>query len=342
MRRVPEAVRTEPSKPKDSGRGRLLTRVAAVVAVLAVIGVAWFFLRPQGRKNDETFTGYVVSQDVYMSSPVSGTLTSVTVKRGDRVAPGQPLFRIDPTVRAAQADQARAQISAAQAQVSQQQSALARARADLASAQADADRDEAEVRRLSGAQREKPGSVAQLQLDQSQASHRGALDKRDSARAQVQSAAAAIEAAQAQVRQADAGLTSAQRQLSDLAPSAPGAGRVEDVMFKPGESVAANAVVVSIVPDDEVKVRFYVPEALVNAYKPGRRVAIACDGCASGMTATVDFIANSPEYTPPVIYSLDARQKLVFMVEAVPSNPLALVPGQPMDVAATAADLKRR
>jgi len=60
------------------------------------------------------------------------------------------------------------------------------------------------------------------------------------------------------------------------------------------------------------------------------------------MTATVDFVATRPEYTPPIIYSLDARQKLVWLVEARPSDPAALVPGQPMDVAATSAELRRR
>jgi HlyD family secretion protein len=331
-----------PPGPPPKKRSRVPLPAIVILALLVIGGLAWLLLRSHGSNKDKDFTGYVVSQDVYMSSPISGTLTAVTVKRGDRVGPGQPLFHVDPTVRAAQADQARAQIAQAQAQAQQQQSTLVKARADLAAAQADADRDEAEVKRLSAAQREKPGAVAQLQLDQSEAAYKGALDKRDAARTEVQSATAAIAAAQAQVRQAQAGLTSAQRELSDLAPLAPGPGRVEDVMFKPGESVAANAAVVSIVPDGEVKVRFYVPEYRVNDFKPGRKVAIGCDGCAKDMTATVDFIANSPEYTPPVIYSLDARQKLVFMVEAVPSNAQALVVGQPMDVAGEAKDLPKR
>jgi HlyD family secretion protein len=303
--------------------------------------VAWLLLRPQGRR-DAVFTGYVTSNNVYMSSPVSGTLMSVAVRRGDRVSPGQPLFHVDPTVRAAEADQARAQIAGAQAHVDQQQAALSRARSDLAAAQADADRSGAEARRLAAAQREKPGSVAQLQLDQARASYEAALQQRDAARAQVTSAASAIAAARAQVQQAQAGLASAQHQLGDLAPVSPTTGRVDDVMFKPGESVTANVAIVSIVPDGEVKVRFYVPQGVVSSYQPGRRVAVACDGCASGMTATVDFVASRPEYTPPVIYSLDARQKLVFMVEAVPSAPRALVPGQPMDVAPQATDLRRR
>ena len=78
----------------------------------------------------------------------------------------------------------------------------------------------------------------------------------------------------------------------------------------------------------------YVPQSLVAAYKPGRKVAIACDGCAGGMTATVNFVASEPEFTPPVIYSLATRDKLVFLVEAVPANPQALVVGQPISVSA--------
>jgi HlyD family secretion protein len=195
---------------------------------------------------------------------------------------------------------------------------------------------------LLAAQREKAGAVAALQIEQAQAAASAAFDKRAGAHAAVQTAAAAVLVAKAQLAQAQAGLRSARRELADLAPVAPSAGRVEDVMFQAGESVSANAPVVTLVPDGEVKVRFYVPEALVHGYGPGRQVAIACDGCPAGMSATVDFVATRPEYTPPIIYSLDARQKLVWLVEARPSDPAALVPGQPMDVAATSAGLKRR
>lgn len=324
-------------------KSRVPVRAVLIVVGLVVVGLAlWLFLRSGGRKSDEVFTGYVISDNVYMSSPVAGTLARVEVQRGQRVAAGAPLFRIDPTVRAAETEQARATIAANEAQVNQQQASLARARSDLAAAQADAERAGAEYRRLAAAQRQKPGSVAQLDLDQARASYEGALRKRDAARTQIGSASSAIAAARAQVRQSQAGLTSAERQLNELAPVAPSAGRVENVMFKPGESVTPNAPVVSIVPDGQVKMRFYVPQSLVSSYQPGRRVAIGCDGCAAGMTATVEFVANEPEYTPPVIYSLDAREKLVFLVEARPSDPRKLLPGQPIDVAPTAGDLPRR
>ena len=312
----------EAAEPLAPVRRRWPVRPIVVVAVLALIAlVAWLLLRGEDRAGKEQFTGYVVADDVYMTSPIAGTLASVAVVRGQRVAAGSALFQVDPTQRAAGTEQAQAQISVNQAQVNQQQSALAKAREDLAAAQADADRQGAQLRRLSAAQGEKAGSVAQLDIDQARAAYDAASRRADAARAQLGAASAAINAARAQVQGAQAGLTSARRQLTELAPVAPSAGRVEDVMFKPGETVPPNVPVVSIVPDGEVKVRFYVPQALVSAYKPGRKVAIACDGCAADMTATVNFVASEPEYTPPVIYSLDARQKLVFMVEALPSKP---------------------
>ena len=332
----------EAAEPLPPERRRPPVRLIVFVAVLALVALVLWLLLGSDRDEKERFTGYVVADDVYMTSPVAGTLASVSVQRGQRVAAGAALFQIDPTERAAGTEQARATISANQAQVNQQQSALAKTRADLAAAQADAERQGAQLKRMTAAQAEKPGSVAQVDIDQARAAYEAALRRADAARTQLGAASAAISAARAQVQGAEAGLTSARRQLSELAPVAPSAGRVEDVMFKPGETVPPNVPVVSIVPDGQMKVRFYVPEARVGAYQPGRKVAIACDGCAGGMTATVNFVATEPEYTPPVIYSLDARQKLVFMVEALPSNPQALVPGQPIDVAPSAGDLPKK
>jgi HlyD family secretion protein len=46
----------------------------------------------------------------------------------------------------------------------------------------------------------------------------------------------------------------------------------------------------------------------------------------------VSFIARAAEYTPPVIYSLEERNKLVFMVEARTQAPQGLRVGQPVSV----------
>ncbi|WP_091740887.1 HlyD family secretion protein [Phenylobacterium immobile] len=304
----------------------------ALGAGVAVVAVVAFLLWPRHERATGDFTGYVVSDDLYMTSPVAGTVGEIAVRRGQRVAAGQPLFSIDPTVRAAAADRARAGVSASEAQAAQQQAALGRASANLAAAQADAVRAQAELARLLAARGDNASAVAAIEIERARAAAAQAIGRRDAAQTEATGARAGIDAAKAGVAQARAGLAGATRELGDLAPRAPKAGRVIDIMYRPGESIAANAAVIAITPDDEVKIRFYAPERRVAEVRPGTKVAVACDGCAAGLTATVEFVAARPEYTPPVIYSLDVRDKLVFMVEAAPDSSRAFTPGQPLNV----------
>jgi HlyD family secretion protein len=63
-------------------------------------------------------------------------------------------------------------------------------------------------------------------------------------------------------------------------------------------------------------------------------VRLGCDGCPADLGATVKFVAPRAEYTPPVIYSNESRDKLVFLVEAQPDAAArkVLKAGQPLDV----------
>jgi HlyD family secretion protein len=61
-------------------------------------------------------------------------------------------------------------------------------------------------------------------------------------------------------------------------------------------------------------------------------VGVGCSGCALGLKARVTFVAAEAEFTPPVIYSVGSREKLVWMVEARLDGGGVLSPGQPVDV----------
>ena len=89
-----------------------------------------------------------------------------------------------------------------------------------------------------------------------------------------------------------------------------------------------------MLPPENVKVRFFVPETVVGSLNAGRKLSIHCDGCAADVAASITFISPEAEYTPPNIYSNDTRTKLVFMVEARPEPADAgkLRPGQPVVV----------
>jgi HlyD family secretion protein len=136
------------------------------------------------------------------------------------------------------------------------------------------------------------------------------------------------------VAQARAALAQADWQLDQRHVAAPAAALVADTFARPGETINAGVPVVSLLPPQNILVRFFVPETEVATMHVGDRLAIGCDGCATDLTAAITFIAPQPEYTPPVIYSESNRTKLVYLVEAHPSPEQAvqLKPGQPVDV----------
>ncbi|MCR4281763.1 MAG: HlyD family efflux transporter periplasmic adaptor subunit, partial [Bauldia sp.] len=142
-----------------------------------------------------------------------------------------------------------------------------------------------------------------------------------------------IEAAERNVAAQEAALAQARIQLERRQIKAPAAGLVEETFFEPGELVTAGQAVVSLLPDANRKIRFFVPEARLSEVAPGKAIAVGCDGCAAGLTAVIDFVATAAEFTPPIIYSKDSREKLVFRVDARPLGETAkLNVGQPVDV----------
>lgn len=152
-------------------------------------------------------------------------------------------------------------------------------------------------------------------------------------RAELDAKKAAADAAEAAIAMAEQKVVQTKKQLIDAAPLAPAAGRIEDTFFRAGEYVAAGAPVVSLLPPENVKVRFFVPEAVLPRLKQGQNVLISCDGCTDEIKGKISFIASQSEYTPPVIYSVGSRDKLVFMIEARPDVPTPeLRPGLPVDI----------
>jgi HlyD family secretion protein len=318
-------------KPQQIVVGALLVSAAAL---------AVFLLFGRGDHEGETLSGYVEGEALYPAAPLSGRLVGINVQRGDQVAAGAPLFVIDPAQGEAAREQAAADVAAAKALAAdarrgQRPAELGVIEAQLASARAvlnEAETSLARVRPLTEA-----GAASKAQLDE-------AVAARDTARANVRAIEKQlqvarmgarkdqVEAAQERVRQAEAGLEAAAARLSDLSPAAPAAGRIEDVFFQQGEWVPANQPVLAMIPQDRVRLRFFAPQTEVARYQVGTEVRFTCDGCERDLVATVSYVSPRPEFTPPVIYSREARDRMVFMVEARPAKAEGLVPGLPVDV----------
>ena len=306
---------------------------AAIVGVVVLIGafLAWKAWAPRAEDAD-VLTGYIEGDDLYLSSPTAGSVTAVKVVKGQRVAAGAPLFAMDPATLDAQrgqaqarADQSFAQISAAQAQAQQAQANVAATRAVEANARKEYDR-------FAGLQKSNPQALAAQQLDQARSALANATAQRQAQEQAALAASVQAQGARDSAQQAQASLREAGVRLGQLDQLAPAAGRIEDVFYQRGEWAGANQPVVSLLPDNEVKLRFFVPEASVEAYRPGRTIHFACDGCTKALSARISYVSPRSEFTPPVIYSRNSRDKLVFLVEAVPDNARDLAPGLPIDV----------
>jgi HlyD family secretion protein len=141
-----------------------------------------------------------------------------------------------------------------------------------------------------------------------------------------------LDAAVSALRVAEARVATSQTRLARRRGFAPVAGTIQQIYFREGEMVPAQRPVLSIMPPGNMKIRFFVPETELPKLAIGDEVRVTCDNCSSDLSAKIYFIATTAEYTPPVIYSLDERDKLVYLIQARPSRPDALRVGQPISV----------
>lgn len=289
-----------------------------------------------------SWSGYAEGDFVYIATPLSGQLKSIAVQAGQSVVKDAVLFALDSEAESAARAEAAARLESARAQAAntdkgRRSDEIAVTQAQLAQAQANAALLQSELTRQSQL-------VAQGFISKSR------LDDASSAASQARSRVAELEAAlrvarlpaRVDERSATQALaTAAQEALRQSAwretqkqQTAPVTGLVSDVFFRAGEFVAAGQPVVALLPPENMKARFFVPESELIKVAPGQPVLIDCDGCKAPIAAHVIRVAAQAEYTPPVIYSNSQRAKLVFMVEARPDSAQAsgLRPGQPLQV----------
>ena len=143
----------------------------------------------------------------------------------------------------------------------------------------------------------------------------------------------AFDDADAALRTAEARLNSTKTRLERRRVNAPDAGTIQEVYFRGREQVPSGRPIVSLLPPGNVRVRFFVPQAMLPTVHIGDRISVRCDGCATDLVARVSFMSAQAEFTPPVIYSQEERARMVFRVEAIPERPADLRVGQPVSVA---------
>ncbi len=288
-----------------------------------------------------TFQGYVEGEFVYVASPIGGRLDALNVRKGQSVKQTDPLFALEhdlerSVVREAEEKVRQAVQNLANLEKGKRPSEIQAIEARLKSAEAALALARMEYdRRMKLSKRE---FISTEDLD------RARTDK-DVKQQQVLEIAAElktarlgarpdeIKGARAEAEAARARLAQARWNLDQKSQMAKTDALVFDTYYYCGEWVPAGRPVVSLLPPENIKVRFFVPETVVGRLSLNEKVGVSWDG-GTTVVGRIAYISPRAEYTPPVIYSTECRAKLVFLIEAVfdPDSARLLHPGQPVDV----------
>lgn len=254
-------------------------------------------------QNDKVVNGYIEGEYVYISPYASGILDEINVVKGQNIKKGEKLFAVDFDIWNANIEKAKNEINAAQEQQKQ-------AEALLVNYQKEYER----ARKLV-----KNNTVSQAHYD-------ARLADFENAKAKTAELAAQRESAEQNFLQVT-------KQYSKNIALSSVSGIVDDVYFRLGEYVPAGTPILTILPPENVKIRFFVPEKILPRLSQNMPVWVECDGCSQKIPAKISFISSKAEFTPPVIYSVESREKLVFMIEAeFDDKTQNLHPGLPVSV----------
>jgi HlyD family secretion protein len=290
----------------------------------------------------ESFQGYIEGDFTYITADTPGKLTEIPVKRGEPVAVGAVLFRLDNEDQQLVYQQVAQELAAAIAEKNDLQAGLRPEEINILRAQLKQAQIAASLAKSKWQREKSLADKGALPFFSLKVTHNDYLQKQaivDESQSRLQfnllpAREQALAAKNAKIAALEAQLAQVKSTLNKRQTLSPIAGRVHDIYFTRGESVDTNHPIISLLVPHNIKVRFYIPQKLLHDFKPGNEILVSCDGCKKAVPVKIDYISTTAEFTPPVIYSQKRREKMLFLVEArpAPDQAFTLHPGQPVKV----------
>ena len=292
-----------------------------IALVLIAAAVLWAF-KLRKRDDDLVLSGSIEARDVQVGSLVGGRVIAVHVDEGASVTAGQPIVTLEPDLLDAQVREQESRVAQAQARLAL---VLAGARPEeINRARADYENAEKERRRLELLMKE--GIVARQTYDDAVTAARTKQEMlRELERGNRPQE---IEAARGAVAEAERHLAYLRRQREETVVKAPAAGVVQSFDLRPGDLVAPNAPVATLLEPDQLWVRVFVPETKLGLVSVGQRAELTVDSFPKRtFPGKVVEISPRAQYTPRNVQTLDQRSDQVFGVKVNVDPAPELKPG---------------
>jgi len=277
-----------------------------------------------GRDESEPLrlAGTLEARTVEVGSLVGGRVARVAVEEGGEVAAGDLIVAFESDLLDRELEAARARVDGAEARsrlahAGPRRELVERAKIEWQAAKTDLARLEA---------LHKEGVVDRASYDRSVV--REATAKQSYVEAERGTRREEIDAAEAALAAERAALARLEREKQELDVRAPSAGRVESIDLRPGDLVAANRPVATLLEPSELWVRVYLPEPRLGEAAIGDRVSVFVDSFAGrAFPGRVVEISHQAEYLPRNVQTLDQRSDQVFAVKVALDAPGELRPG---------------
>ncbi len=272
---------------------------------------------------------YIDNDLIYVSSSQSGELIKTNVAKGDQVKKGQLLFQIDNRLELIKLHQAitdlnkavanlrdlnlgerPTEISQIVAEIQQTKSQLIYTKKQLQTNIQIVIKNSTAIENLDKAKRNFKISLAQLHKLQQKL-----ITAKLPARINL------LLKAQDEIQSAKFNVNYYKQQLSYTTVRSNTDGVIFDVYYLPGEQVAAQHPVMSILNKNRSRILFYLSQKYMTTIHLGDKIFVHANSLVSNnmktnSVATITYISSKAEYTPPVIYSLSRQDKLVYKIEA--------------------------
>ena len=306
--------------------------LAVFLLVLALNSCGYF--------TSKKYQGYVEGENIYLASPYSGVLMQLDVMRGQKVKKGELLFTLDADPQQIAVKQTEAELLQAQLTLKDLESPRRLPEREAIKAQiaeTEAKLELAKIRLRRNKKLYQKAAIDKDAVDAAETTYQGFQQLKlqyqaNLALANLGSRENQINAQKAQVKALVSKLNNAKWQLEQKRIYAPADGVIYDTFYRKGEFVGSQQAVLALLTPDNTRIEFFIPVVEVAKIKAGQKIQFTCDGCKNPGEATISYISPEAEYIPPLVYTRENNDKLVFQVKAEMKNPEDYKPGQPVSV----------